>query len=195
LSRAGEPERGLRAWLDERLGLEGLRRLAEKKHVPVHRMTPFYYLGGMALFLFVVQVATGMLLPARPGTRVRERAAHHDRGGVRLAHPVRPLVGRQPSHRGAPPAPPHDLRHAGLSPAPRAHVGHRRAPALRLHGLRVQRLPAAVERALLLGDPRRDGDRRRRAARGGGPARSRAERRERHRRHPCPLLRPPTSST
>jgi cytochrome b6 len=30
--------------------------------VPVHRHTLFYYLGGMALFLFTIQVATGILL-------------------------------------------------------------------------------------------------------------------------------------
>jgi cytochrome b6 len=52
----------LRAWLDERLGLEALRHLAEKKEVPVHRHTFWYYWGGMTLFLFGVQVVTGILL-------------------------------------------------------------------------------------------------------------------------------------
>jgi cytochrome b6 len=46
----------------DRLGLQDLARLASKKEVPVHRHTLFYYLGGMALFLFTVQVATGILL-------------------------------------------------------------------------------------------------------------------------------------
>ena len=50
------------AWLDERVGLEGLKALALKKQVPVHRHSIWYYLGGMTLFLFVVQVATGILL-------------------------------------------------------------------------------------------------------------------------------------
>ena len=36
--------------------------LVAKKRVPIHRATIFYYLGGMALFLFVIQVVTGMLL-------------------------------------------------------------------------------------------------------------------------------------
>ena len=54
--------RSLVAWLRERLGWEGLAELAAKKEVPVHRHTIFYYLGGMALFLFSVQVATGILL-------------------------------------------------------------------------------------------------------------------------------------
>ncbi|HEY3216610.1 MAG TPA: cytochrome bc complex cytochrome b subunit [Candidatus Eisenbacteria bacterium] len=52
----------LRAWLDERLGLEAFRHLAEKKEVPVHRHTFWYYWGGMTLFLFGVQVVTGILL-------------------------------------------------------------------------------------------------------------------------------------
>ncbi|HEV8663183.1 MAG TPA: cytochrome b N-terminal domain-containing protein [Candidatus Methylomirabilis sp.] len=49
-------------WLDERIGLAGLEKLAKKKEVPVHRHTVWYYLGGMTLFLFLVQVATGILL-------------------------------------------------------------------------------------------------------------------------------------
>ena len=36
--------------------------LAAKKRVPIHRTTLFYFLGGMALFLFGVQVVTGILL-------------------------------------------------------------------------------------------------------------------------------------
>ena len=53
---------GLRAWLDQRLVLEPFRHLAEKKEVPLHRHTFWYYWGGMTLFLFGVQVATGILL-------------------------------------------------------------------------------------------------------------------------------------
>ncbi|HEU5395510.1 MAG TPA: cytochrome bc complex cytochrome b subunit [Candidatus Methylomirabilis sp.] len=49
-------------WLDERIGLATLEKLAKKKEVPVHRHTVWYYLGGMTLFLFLVQVATGTLL-------------------------------------------------------------------------------------------------------------------------------------
>ncbi|HXV85571.1 MAG TPA: cytochrome b N-terminal domain-containing protein [Gemmatimonadales bacterium] len=50
------------AWLDERLGLAEARKLALKKQVPVHRHSVWYYLGGMTLFLFLVQIATGVLL-------------------------------------------------------------------------------------------------------------------------------------
>jgi quinol-cytochrome oxidoreductase complex cytochrome b subunit len=46
----------------ERLGLDAAAELAAHKHVPIHRTTLFYFLGGMALFLFAVQVVTGILL-------------------------------------------------------------------------------------------------------------------------------------
>jgi cytochrome b6 len=44
------------------LGLDVFAALAKKKKVPVHRLTSFYFLGGMALFLFAIQVVSGMLL-------------------------------------------------------------------------------------------------------------------------------------
>jgi cytochrome b6 len=53
---------GLKEFLYDRLGLDVFAALAAKKRVPVHRMTSFYFLGGMALFLFGVQVISGMLL-------------------------------------------------------------------------------------------------------------------------------------
>ena len=49
-------------WLEERVDLTALRRLAAKKTVPRHRHSLWYYFGGMALFLFAMQVATGILL-------------------------------------------------------------------------------------------------------------------------------------
>lgn len=58
-----ESRRGrLWTWLDERIGLAELEKLATKKRVPVHRHGLWYYFGGMTLFLFVVQVLTGILL-------------------------------------------------------------------------------------------------------------------------------------
>jgi len=59
---AAAPRLSLGEWVRDRLGLQDLARLASKKEVPIHRHTIFYYLGGMALFLFCVQVATGILL-------------------------------------------------------------------------------------------------------------------------------------
>lgn len=49
-------------WLDERVGLAELEKLAKKKEIPVHRHTIWYYFGGMTLFLFLIQVGTGILL-------------------------------------------------------------------------------------------------------------------------------------
>jgi quinol-cytochrome oxidoreductase complex cytochrome b subunit len=49
-------------WLDERLGGGALEEFLRHKKVPLHRHTIWYYFGGMALFLFVVQVLTGILL-------------------------------------------------------------------------------------------------------------------------------------
>lgn len=54
--------RRLWSWLDDRLGLQTFGELARKKEVPLHRHSVWYYLGGMTLFLFVIQVATGFLL-------------------------------------------------------------------------------------------------------------------------------------
>ncbi len=51
-------------YLSARLPLEHLsfRSLVEKKDVPVHRLSWAYYLGGLALFFFLVQLVTGLLL-------------------------------------------------------------------------------------------------------------------------------------
>src|SRR2546429_604408 len=49
-------------WLDERLDLSALRRFIAEKHVPLHAQEIWYYLGGLTLFLFAVQIATGILL-------------------------------------------------------------------------------------------------------------------------------------
>ena len=49
-------------WLNDRLGLETFAHLADKKEVPVHKHTFWYYWGGMTLFLFGIQVCTGILL-------------------------------------------------------------------------------------------------------------------------------------
>ena len=49
-------------WLDERIGLEPMLKFARKKDVPIHRHSIWYYMGGMTLFLFLVQIGTGVLL-------------------------------------------------------------------------------------------------------------------------------------
>jgi cytochrome b6 len=49
-------------WLDERFGAGAVEEFLRHKTVPIHRHTVWYYFGGMTLFLFVVQVLTGILL-------------------------------------------------------------------------------------------------------------------------------------
>jgi cytochrome b6 len=49
-------------WLEERLGWRAAQKLIEHKEVPQHRRSVWYYFGGMTLFLFAVQVCTGILL-------------------------------------------------------------------------------------------------------------------------------------
>ena len=49
-------------WLDQRIGLAPVVSLARKKEVPVHKHSIWYYMGGMTLFLYMVQIATGILL-------------------------------------------------------------------------------------------------------------------------------------
>src|SRR6266511_5087180 len=49
-------------WFEERLGLASAREILAHKTVPVHSATMWYYFGGITLFLFVIQVLTGMLL-------------------------------------------------------------------------------------------------------------------------------------
>jgi len=49
-------------WFNERLGLDSIREFAAHKKVPIHSSTMWYYFGGITLFLFGIQVATGILL-------------------------------------------------------------------------------------------------------------------------------------
>ncbi|MEJ2722720.1 MAG: cytochrome b N-terminal domain-containing protein [bacterium] len=49
-------------WIDERFNITPLIEFMRHKYVPVHRHTVWYYMGGVALFLFIVQVVSGILL-------------------------------------------------------------------------------------------------------------------------------------
>jgi cytochrome b6 len=53
---------GVRAYLDSRFELEALLDFGRKKKVPEHRHSFWYYFGGLCLFLFGIQVITGLLL-------------------------------------------------------------------------------------------------------------------------------------
>ncbi len=49
-------------YIDERFMLSALLEFARKKKVPEHKHSIWYYFGGICLFLFIVQVITGILL-------------------------------------------------------------------------------------------------------------------------------------
>lgn len=57
-----DTERTRQGWFEERLGLSALREFLAHKQVPLHSATIWYYFGGITLFLFVIQVLTGILL-------------------------------------------------------------------------------------------------------------------------------------
>ncbi|MFQ5498426.1 MAG: cytochrome bc complex cytochrome b subunit [Candidatus Zixiibacteriota bacterium] len=61
--------RKLYRFADNRFELDALVGYMRHKKVPVHSQSGFYYFGGIALFLFIVQVLTGILLLMyyRPG--------------------------------------------------------------------------------------------------------------------------------
>src|ERR1700693_331331 len=60
---------GVHNWLDERFHWAELIGPLKKKTVPVHKLSYWYFLGGITLFLFMIQVGTGILLLLyyRPG--------------------------------------------------------------------------------------------------------------------------------
>ncbi|MBC8193426.1 MAG: cytochrome bc complex cytochrome b subunit [Candidatus Marinimicrobia bacterium] len=49
-------------WLEERFDIAAVTKFASKKQVPIFYGTIWYYLGGISLFLFIIQILTGMLL-------------------------------------------------------------------------------------------------------------------------------------
>jgi cytochrome b6 len=52
----------LKKEISERIGLDVLLSLARQKMVPMHRHSIWYYMGGLLLMLFLIQIVTGALL-------------------------------------------------------------------------------------------------------------------------------------
>ena len=52
----------LRSWIDERFDWAKLAEPLRHKTVPIHKLSYWYFLGGITLFLFGIQVCTGLLL-------------------------------------------------------------------------------------------------------------------------------------
>jgi len=53
---------GLAKWFQERYHIEPFKEIITKKQVPQHKYSLWYYFGGITLFLFIVQIITGILL-------------------------------------------------------------------------------------------------------------------------------------
>ncbi len=54
--------RSVVSWLSARLPIAAIIEFSKHKQVPVYRGSVWYYFGGVALFLFITQVVTGVLL-------------------------------------------------------------------------------------------------------------------------------------
>ncbi|MEW6128796.1 MAG: cytochrome bc complex cytochrome b subunit [Acidobacteriota bacterium] len=80
-------------WLDDRVGIETLKQLAQKKEVPLHRHTIWYYFGGMTLFLFAVQMITGVLLLFyyKPGAETAFESVQYIMADVRFGWLIRSI--------------------------------------------------------------------------------------------------------
>ncbi len=140
-----------------------------RKGVPIHTQEVWYYLGGMTLFLFAVQVFTGILLLLyyRPSATEAYESVQFIVTQVQFGWLIRNvhswsanlLIALAFAHFFS------VFLLKSYRQAARAHLDQRHPAALPDARLRLQRLPAAVERAVVLRDEGRDGDRRRGAAR------------------------------
>ena len=80
-------------WLDERLDWDDLTAPLRHKTVPKHRLSYWYFLGGITLFLFVIQVLTGILLLLyyRPGANEAFESVQYIMTRVRFGWLVRSI--------------------------------------------------------------------------------------------------------
>ncbi len=83
----------LRHWLDERLNWDDLTAPLRHKTVPHHRLSYWYFLGGITLFLFVLQVLTGILLLLyyRPGANEAFESVQYIMTQVRFGWLIRSI--------------------------------------------------------------------------------------------------------
>lgn len=56
------PKQSFKEWLDTRLGLEEVLNFLQKKEVPRHKHTLWYYTGSAILVFLVIQIITGFML-------------------------------------------------------------------------------------------------------------------------------------
>ena len=83
----------IRCWLDERFDWDDLLAPLRHKTVPTHRLSYWYFLGGITLFLFVIQVLTGILLLLyyRPGANEAFESVQYIMTRVRFGWLIRSI--------------------------------------------------------------------------------------------------------
>jgi quinol-cytochrome oxidoreductase complex cytochrome b subunit len=83
----------IRDWLEERLEWSDLIEPLRKKTVPLHSLSWFYFLGGITLFLFGIQVVTGILLLLyyRPSANEAFESVQYISGHVRFGWLIRSI--------------------------------------------------------------------------------------------------------
>ena len=85
-------------WLDERFHWADLLGPLKKKAVPIHNLSYWYFLGGITLFLFMIQVCTGILLLLyyRPGANEAFESVQYIMTRVQFGWliPLDPFLGR-----------------------------------------------------------------------------------------------------
>lgn len=80
-------------WIDDRVKVDHFVAYMSDKKVPVHGHSLFYYFGGITLFLFIVQVLTGILLLMyyRPGADSAYESVQYIISEVRFGWLIRSL--------------------------------------------------------------------------------------------------------
>ncbi len=90
--------------INQRIGLGSILSLARKKMVPQHRHSIWYYMGGMLLFLLLIQLVTGPLLLFfyKPTAESAYQSVKEIMVNVPLwmADPFSPSLGKQYYDRG-----------------------------------------------------------------------------------------------
>jgi len=81
------------AWTDERCNVGELLAPLREKTVPVHRYSQWYFLGGLTLFLFAVQLCSGVLLLLyyRPSASEAYESVQHITNQVQFGWLVRSI--------------------------------------------------------------------------------------------------------
>lgn len=80
-------------WLNERFDLQELKHFATEKRVPHFKGSFWYYFGGVSLFLFIVQVITGVLLLMyyQPGAPTAFESVHFIMAKVKFGWLIRSI--------------------------------------------------------------------------------------------------------